>query len=101
MRCGAEAVHVVYRRRQNDMTALDSEIEAAVMEGIDLMTLQAPKAIEKDEDGSCAALITQPQMIGPLPGRASGSDGCEQRAGADSVSGDSDRGGSGHRQRTL
>ena len=50
------------------MTALDSEIEAAVMEGIDLMTLQAPKAIEKDEDGSCAALITQPQMIGPYRG---------------------------------
>ena len=68
VRCGAEAVHVVYRRRQNDMTALDSEIEAAVMEGIDLMTLQAPKAIEKDEDGSCAALITQPQMIGPYRG---------------------------------
>lgn len=68
VRCGAEAVRIVYRRRQNDMTALDSEIEAAVMEGIDLMTLQAPKAIEKDEDGSCAALITQPQMIGPYRG---------------------------------
>lgn len=68
VRCGAEAVRVVYRRRQNDMTALESEIEAAVMEGIDLMTLQAPKAVEKDAQGKCTALITQPQMIGPYRG---------------------------------
>ena len=68
LRCNAEAVRVVYRRRQNDMTALESEIEAAVMEGIDLMTLQAPKAVEKDAEGRCAALITQPQMIGPYRG---------------------------------
>ena len=68
VRCGAEAVRVVYIRRQNDMTALESEIEAAVMEGIDLMTLQAPKEIEKDAGGNCAALIAQPQMIGPYKG---------------------------------
>ena len=68
VRCGAEAVRVVYRRRQEDMTALKSEIEAAVMEGIDLMTLQAPKAVEKDPEGNCAALIAQPQMIGPYRG---------------------------------
>ena len=68
LRCNAEAVRVVYRRRQSDMTALESEIEAAVMEGIDLMTLQAPKAVEKDAEGRCAALITQLQMIGPYRG---------------------------------
>ncbi|MBR1779828.1 MAG: FAD-dependent oxidoreductase [Oscillospiraceae bacterium] len=65
MRCGADDVRIVYRRRQDDMTALDSEIESAVMEGIELMTLQAPKAIEKDAFGNCAALVVQPQMIGP------------------------------------
>ena len=65
VRCNAKDVRVVYRRRQNDMTALDTEIESAVMEGIDLLTLQAPKAIEKDAEGNCTALITQPQMIGP------------------------------------
>jgi hypothetical protein len=47
------------------MTALQSEVEAAVMEGIDLVTLEAPKAIKKDAQGNCSALITQPQMIGP------------------------------------
>lgn len=65
MRCNAKDVRIVYRRRQNDMTALESEIESAIMEGIELMTLQAPKAIEKDREGSCAALVVQPQMIGP------------------------------------
>lgn len=65
VRCNAKDVRIVYRRRQNDMTALDTEIESAVMEGIDLLTLQAPKAIEKDAEGNCTALITQPQMIGP------------------------------------
>lgn len=65
LRCNAKDVRIVYRRRQNDMTALDTEIESAVMEGIELMTLQAPKAIEVDENGACSALVVQPQMIGP------------------------------------
>ena len=65
LRCGADDVRVIYRRRQEDMTALDSEIESAMQEGIEFMTLQAPKAIEKDENGNCAALYVQPQMIGP------------------------------------
>jgi NADPH-dependent glutamate synthase beta subunit-like oxidoreductase len=65
VRCNAEDVRVVYRRRQDDMTALDTEIESAVMEGIELMTLQAPVAIEKDGEGNCTALMAQPQMIGP------------------------------------
>lgn len=65
VRCNAADVRIVYRRRQEDMTALYTEIESAIMEGIELMTLQAPKAIERDQDGRCRALITQPQMIGP------------------------------------
>lgn len=65
LRCGASAVKIVYRRRQEDMTALDTEIESAVMEGIELMLLQAPASIEKDENGDCCALWVQPQMVGP------------------------------------
>lgn len=65
LRCGASHVNIVYRRRQEDMTALVSEIESAVAEGIELLLLQAPKSIEVKEDGSCAALWVQPQMIGP------------------------------------
>ena len=65
VRCGASDVRLVYRRRQEDMTAQLSEVEAASMEGIEIMTMQAPKAIEKDENGVCCALITQPQKVGP------------------------------------
>ncbi|WP_425513870.1 NAD(P)-binding protein [Fusibacter paucivorans] len=63
VRLGAERVSCVYRRRQEDMTALAEEIEGAVAEGVILETLQAPVAIETNEDDSAVALIVQPQMI--------------------------------------
>ncbi|WP_044470733.1 NAD(P)-binding protein [Mannheimia massilioguelmaensis] len=65
VRCKAKDVRIVYRRRQEDMTALHTEIEAAIMEGIELITLAAPVKIEKDESGSCRGLTVQPQMTGP------------------------------------
>jgi len=68
VRCGAAQVDIVYRRRQDDMTALDSEIEAAVAEGIELRILQAPARIEADAEGKCSALWVKPQMIGPYRG---------------------------------
>lgn len=68
LRCKAKDVCIVYRRRQDDMTALESEIESAVTEGIELLTLLAPTEIEKDENGDCSALIVQPQMISAYKG---------------------------------
>lgn len=68
VRCNAEEVSIVYRRRQKDMTALESEVESAVMEGIALVTLQAPVEIKKDAEGNCTALVTQPQMISAYRG---------------------------------
>lgn len=65
VRCNAADVRIVYRRRQDDMTALDTEIESAVMEGIELLTLKAPRSIEVNEEGDVSALIVQPQMAGP------------------------------------
>lgn len=65
LRCNAADVRIVYRRRREDMTALDSEIESAVMEGVELITLQAPSWIEKDAEGNCSALWVKPQMTGP------------------------------------
>ena len=65
LRCNAEDVIIVYRRRQEDMTALDTEIESALMEGIEFMTLNAPQQILKDELGNCMALVVKQQMIGP------------------------------------
>ncbi|HIW76387.1 MAG TPA: FAD-dependent oxidoreductase [Candidatus Gordonibacter avicola] len=68
VRAGADEVSVAYRRRREDMTALPAEVESAVAEGVELITLEAPVRIEVDEEGHCAALVTQPQMIGAVRG---------------------------------
>ena len=65
VRAGAASVTVAYRRRLEDMTALRAEIESAMQEGVEMMTLQAPDHIEV-ENGQAVALYTQPQFIGPV-----------------------------------
>ena len=77
IRLGAEKVTCVYRRRQEDMTAQAEEVEGAIAEGAEVLTLQAPLRIEADENGHVAALWTKPQIIGemdkagrPRPGTA-------------------------------
>lgn len=66
MRANAKTVSIVYRRRQDDMTALPEEVEGAIAEGIELVTLKAPLRVEADENGNVAALWVQPQIIGPV-----------------------------------
>ena len=66
IRLGAEKVTCVYRRRQEDMTAQAEEVEGAIAEGAEVLTLQAPLRIEADEHGHVAALWTQPQIIGEM-----------------------------------
>lgn len=66
IRSHAKTVSIVYRRRKEDMTALPAEIEGAIAEGIELLTLQAPLRIEVDEAGNAQALWVQPQIIGPV-----------------------------------
>jgi NADPH-dependent glutamate synthase beta subunit-like oxidoreductase len=68
VRLGAARVSIAYRRRQNDMTALPEEIEGAIAEGCEILALQAPVAIEGDRDDNVVALLTQPQIIGPIEG---------------------------------
>lgn len=65
VRAGAASVTVAYRRRLEDMTALRAEIDSAMQEDVEMMTLQAPDHIEV-EDGRAVALHTQPQFIGPV-----------------------------------
>lgn len=65
VRAGAASVTVAYRRRLEDMTALRAEIDSAMQEGVEMMTLQAPDHIEV-EDGCAVALYAQPQFIGPV-----------------------------------
>ena len=89
IRLGADKVTCVYRRRTEDMTALPDEIEGALAEGAELMTLAAPVRIEVDENHVARALWVQPQIIGevgkdgrPRPNKA---DLPEQRIPADVI----------------
>ena len=66
IRLGAAKVTCVYRRRQEDMTAQQEEVEGAIAEGAEILTLQAPLKIEADENGHVTALWTQPQIIGEV-----------------------------------
>ena len=66
IRLGASKVTCVYRRREDDMTALAEEVHGAVAEGAELLTLHAPTRIESDENGQVVALWAQPQLIGEV-----------------------------------
>ena len=66
VRCGAEKVTIVYRRRVADMTDQDEEIAGAQAEGCELLELNAPVRIECDASGHVAGVVVQPQIIGGL-----------------------------------
>ncbi len=66
VRLGAKTVTCVYRRRQEDMTAQAEEVEGAIAEGAEVLTLHAPLKIEVDAEGKAAALWAQPQIIGQM-----------------------------------
>ena len=68
VRCNAEKVSIVYRRRAADMTAQDEEIAGAQAEGCELLELNAPVRIEHDEEGKVCGLVVQPQVIGKYKG---------------------------------
>ena len=65
-RLGAAKVYCVYRRRQVDMTALPEEVEGAIAEGVELITLKLPSRIERDENGNATALWVKPQLPGMI-----------------------------------
>ncbi len=62
IRCGADEVRIVYRRRQEDMTALAEEVEGAIAEGAIMMDLYSPVRIEADASGKVKGLVAAPQM---------------------------------------
>ena len=68
VRLGAERVMIVYRRRQEDMTALPEEVQGAANEGCEILSLQAPSRIEASEEGDVTALWVKPQIIGKIDG---------------------------------
>ena len=64
-RLGAASVTCVYRRRVEDMTAMPEEVEGAVAEGCEIMSLLAPVRVDVQE-GRVAGLVVQPQLSGPM-----------------------------------
>ena len=71
VRLGAKKVSCVYRRRTADMTALPAEVEGAMAEGVEMLTLKAPARIEV-ENGKLKGIWVTPQMISAIKdGRAS------------------------------
>lgn len=67
-RLGAKKVSIVYRRRVADMTALPSEIEGAVAEGIEVQTLKAPASLDIDENNHIKGIYVTPQMVSSIRG---------------------------------
>ena len=64
VRLGATKVTCVYRRRIEDMTAQREEVDGAIAEGAEVMTLAAPLKVEADANGKVSAFWAKPQMIG-------------------------------------
>ena len=65
-RCNAESVSIAYRRRKEDMTCLEEEIEEALIEGCELYSQMAPIKIETDEENNVKAIWLQPQIVGEI-----------------------------------
>ena len=71
VRLESEKVTCLYRRRVADMTALPAEIEGALAEGVEMMTLKAPSKLEV-KNGKLTGVWVTPQMISKIKdGRAS------------------------------
>lgn len=66
VRLGAESVHVIYRRRKEDMTALAEEIEGAIADTVEILDLHSPVAINRDKNGKLVSLRIQRQIIGEV-----------------------------------
>lgn len=65
LRLGSSSVTCVYRRRIEDMTALQEEIAGAVAEGCEIIQLMAPLRIEVEDD-RVVGFVMQPQIPGPI-----------------------------------
>lgn len=63
LRMGAETVNVIYRRRMEDMPALEEEIRAAGQEGIEFTCLAAPLSLQ-GADGKLQKVKCQRMRLG-------------------------------------
>ncbi|MGB9886509.1 MAG: NADH-quinone oxidoreductase subunit NuoF [Moorellales bacterium] len=63
LRLGAKEVHLVYRRRREDMPAIPDEVEEAEQEGIKFTFLANPVRVA-GEEGRVTGLVCQRQALG-------------------------------------
>ncbi len=64
LRLGAESVKILYRRTRAQMPAWGEEIDAADLEGIDIMTLVAPEEIVRDASGKVTGVRCKEMALG-------------------------------------
>ncbi|MBQ5311244.1 MAG: FAD-dependent oxidoreductase, partial [Oscillospiraceae bacterium] len=63
VRLHAKTIHV-FTRKRDDYTALESEIEGAMQEGVRFRTLLSFLNIELDDSGAVSAVWLQPEIVG-------------------------------------
>jgi len=64
LRLGAESVRILYRRTRAQMPAWGEEIDAADLEGIDIVTLVAPQEILRDAAGDVTGVLCKEMALG-------------------------------------
>ncbi|HEY5388390.1 MAG TPA: FAD-dependent oxidoreductase, partial [Thermoleophilia bacterium] len=64
LRLGAESVKILYRRTRAQMPAWGEEIDAADLEGIEILTLVAPEEIVRDADGKVVGVLCKEMALG-------------------------------------
>jgi NADH-quinone oxidoreductase subunit F len=64
LRLGAETVRILYRRTRAQMPAWGEEIDAADLEGIEIMTLVAPEEILRNADGKVTGVRCTRMALG-------------------------------------
>ena len=65
IRLGADKVICAYRRRVEDMPAQTEEIEGAMAEGAEIMSMMAPVKVQL-ENGKVSGMVLQQQITGPV-----------------------------------
>ena len=65
IRLGADKVICAYRRRVEDMPAQTEEIEGAMAEGAEIMSMMAPVRVQL-ENGKVTGMVLQKQITGPV-----------------------------------
>lgn len=63
-RRGGAEVTILYRRSREEMPAIAHEIEDALEEGIELILLATPVAVERDADGAVTGVVVQRMQLG-------------------------------------